>query len=374
MQQLAARYTALMQAAIDAIVLIDQQGLIVDINPATLHMFGYGKDDLIGHNVSCLMPAPYRAEHDGYLARYHQQGNPRIIGIGREVMAQRRDGSIFPIDLTVGEIRSAESDGYVGFIRDLTSRKAIEAKLAERENELVQQRERIAEVGQQGMLAELASGISHEINQPLAAISTYAQACRRMAADPVANSALIAQTLEKINQQAERAGKVVHSMRRLVRHQGVDAQSLRVNALLEDVESLLAIDPRKLQIRCTLDPADARVQGDETQLQQVLVNLVRNAYEACAASSPEVQVELRSQVLSRDWIELAVLDRGPGVASHMVDQVFQPFVTGRQEGLGLGLSISKSIVDAHGGELSFRPREGGGTCFTILLPREGECA
>lgn len=374
MQQLAARYTALMQAAIDAIVLIDQQGLIVDINPATLQMFGYGRDDLIGHNVSCLMPAPYRAEHDGYLARYHQQGDPRIIGIGREVMAQRCDGSVFPIDLTVGEIRSAESDGYVGFIRDLTSRKAIEAKLAARENELVAQRERIAEVGQQGMLAELASGISHEINQPLAAISTYAQACRRMAADPVANSALIVQTLEKINQQAERAGKVVQSMRRLVRHQGVEAQPLRVNALLEDVESLLAIDPRKLQVSCTLDAADARVQGDETQLQQVLVNLVRNAYEACAQSSPRVQVELRSQVLSRDWVELAVLDRGPGVAAHMSDQIFQPFVTGRQEGLGLGLSISKSIVDAHGGELSFRPREGGGTCFTILLPREGEDA
>ena len=374
MQQLAARYTALMQAAIDAIVLIDQQGLIVDINPATLQMFGYGRDDLIGHNVSCLMPAPYRAEHDGYLARYHQQGDPRIIGIGREVMAQRCDGSVFPIDLTVGEIRSAESDGYVGFIRDLTSRKAIEAKLAARENELVAQRERIAEVGQQGMLAELASGISHEINQPLAAISTYAQACRRMAADPVANSALIVQTLEKINQQAERAGKVVQSMRRLVRHQGVEAQPLRVNALLEDVESLLAIDPRKLQVSCTLDAADARVQGDETQLQQVLVNLVRNAYEACAQSSPRVQVELRSQVLSRDWVELAVLDRGRGVAAHMSDQIFQPFVTGRQEGLGLGLSISKSIVDAHGGELSFRPREGGGTCFTILLPREGEDA
>ena len=224
------------------------------------------------------------------------------------------------------------------------------------------------------MLAELASGISHEINQPLAAISTYAQACRRMAADPVANSALIVQTLEKINQQAERAGKVVQSMRRLVRHQGVEAQPLRVNALLEDVESLLAIDPRKLQVSCTLDAADARVQGDETQLQQVLVNLVRNAYEACAQSSPRVQVELRSQVLSRDWVELAVLDRGPGVAAHMSDQIFQPFVTGRQEGLGLGLSISKSIVDAHGGELSFRPREGGGTCFTILLPREGEDA
>ncbi len=369
MQQLAARYTALMQAAIDAIVLIDRQGLIVDINPATLHMFGYGKDELIGRNVSCLMPAPYRAEHDGYLSRYGQEGKPRIIGIGREVMAQRRDGSVFPIDLTVGEILSAGSAGYVGFIRDLTTRKAIEAKLAERENELVQQRERIAEVGQQGMLAELASGISHEINQPLAAISTYAQACRRLAADPVANAAVIVQTLEKISQQAERAGKVVHSMRRLVRHQGVETQPLKLSDLLQDVESLLAIDPRKLQIGCTLDPADPQVQGDETQLQQVLVNLVRNAYEACAQSAQRVQVELRSQVLSRDWVEVAVLDRGAGIAEQLSDQIFKPFVTGRQEGLGLGLSISKSIIDAHDGELSFRPREGGGTCFTILLPR-----
>lgn len=374
MQQLAARYTALMDAAIDAIVLIDRKGLIVDANPATLRLFGYAKTDLIGHNVSCLMPEPYRAEHDGYLGRYMNEGQPRIIGIGREVLAQRCDGSVFPIDLAVGEIRSEHASGFVGFIRDLTTRKAIEAKLAAREKELVQQRERIAEVGQLGMLAELASGISHEINQPLAAISTYAQACRRLAADPVANADVIVQTLEKINQQAERAGKVVHSMRRLVRHQGVESHTLAINGLLAEVESLLALDPHKLKITCDLDASDPCVQGDETQLQQVLVNLVRNAYEASVAAPYTVQVELRSRVLSRDWVEVAVLDRGDGVPEHLVGQVFSPFVTGRKDGLGLGLSISKSIVDAHGGDLSCRAREGGGTCFTMLLPRAGEGA
>lgn len=372
MQQLAARYTALMDAAIDAIVLIDRQGQIIDANPATSHLFGYDKADLIGRNVSFLMPEPYRAEHDGYLGRYLSEGQPRIIGIGREVLAQRCDGSVFPIDLAVGEIRSEDASGFVGFIRDLTTRKAIEAKLADREQELVQQRKRIAEVGQQGMLAELASGISHEINQPLAAISTYAQACRRLAADPVANTDVIVQTLEKIHQQAERAGKVVHSMRRLVRHQGVEAQALAVNALLAEVNSLLAMDARKLQIVCDLEPANPWIQGDETQLQQVLVNLVSNAYEASVGSQGVAQIELRSRALSRDWVEIAVLDRGDGIPEQLADQVFRPFITGRKEGLGLGLSISKSIIDAHGGDLSCRAREGGGTCFTILLPRMGD--
>ncbi len=373
MSQSRARYAALLEAAVDSIVLIDRRGMIRDVNAVTLRLFGYRREELVGHNVSILMPDPYHSEHDQYLARYLREGEPRVIGIGREVVGKKKDGQVFPIDLAVGEIEDHGISGFVGFIRDLTERKAIEAQLQRREQEAALHRDKLAHAGRLGMLAELATGIAHEINQPLSAISSYAQACRRLLAAPQGDARLIEETLEKINQQAERAGKVVQGIRRLVRQQAPVNVSVDINAVLREIEPLLAINAQRLglQLRLELDPDAGSTNGDAVQLQQVVVNLVHNGVDASHAAGRHEDIVISSEALGEDWVQIQVLDRGAGVPAELAEQVYEPFFTSKPDGIGLGLSISRTIVEAHGGEMRCQARPDGGSCFSVLLPRLG---
>jgi two-component system, LuxR family, sensor kinase FixL len=362
------RLNALLDAAVDAMILIDPRGRITRFNRAAQKIFGYAEAEVLGRNVSMLMPEPYRSEHDGYIGRYESTGERRIIGIGREVVAQRKDGSTFPIDLSVGEFRATGEllpdgqHGFVGILRDLTERKA-----QTREAEGL--RSRLAHAGRLGTLGEMVSGIAHEVNQPLTAISNYASACRRMVQAGRITDTELTGTLDKISTQAERAGQVIRGLRALLRKRDETREAVDCNRLIRDVTRLVEFEVRQADFLLELDltPAVPPVLADGIQIQQVVLNLIRNALDAMTERATGHTVEVASAV--RDgFVEIRVADCGPGLTPEAAQRLFEPFFTTKQQGIGLGLSICKSIVNAHGGELTAASRVGGGAEFQVRLP------
>jgi len=381
------RLGALLDAAVDPMILIDPRGSITRFNAAAERIFGYSAAEVLGRNVSMLMPDPYQREHDGYLERYNRTDNPRIIGIGREVVALRKDGSTFPIDLSVGEFRRGpsaearrESDqgehGFVGILRDITARKEQERQLRSNAealqrmfSEAEELRARLTHAGRLGTLGEMVSGIAHEVNQPLTAIASYASACRRLLQSGQSDPAELAAVLDKISAQAERAGQVIRGLRTLARREEAMRDRLDVNQLVADVARLVTFEFRTAGWRLDLQlaPELPPVLCDGVQIQQVVLNLLRNAIEAMSETAGGDTVELVTE-LQAGQVQVRVSDRGTGVAPDVVDRLFQPFHTTKPEGMGLGLSICKSIIAAHGGELRYEPHAGGGAIFTIRLP------
>lgn len=351
------RFAALMDAAVDAIIVIDQHGLIQEFNPAAQRMFGYAPEEVLGHNVSLLMPAPYAADHDAYLQRYNATGEARIIGIGREVQARRQDGSVFPIDLSVGEVKEAGATFFVGIIRDISERQ-----------EARELRQRLTHVTRLSTLGEMASGIAHEMNQPLTAIVTYAQAARRL--QEKGDTAELDQVLDKIAKQAERAAAIIRQMRNFVRRQDREQQVVEVAELVHGVIQFLQMDTGRRNI-----PIDPRMVDDlpplivdTVQIQQVLLNLVLNAMDATEAAGSQQAVQVLARLEPGDQVQFDVIDRGCGVSADHESQLFTPFFTTKAAGMGMGLPICRSIVQAHGGQLHYLPNPDGGSIFRFTLP------
>lgn len=359
-----AQFQALLDAAVDAIVLIDERGSILAFNRSAESLFGYTAAEVTGHNVRMLMPEPYRAEHDEYIQRYLESGEARIIGIGREVTAQRKDGSCFPIDLSVGEI--ADDTGparFVGIIRDLTERKVVE-------QEIVEQRERLAHLTRLGTIGEMTTAIAHEINQPLTAISTYAQASERLLRSGTSDKAELASTLHKIGEQARRAGEVIRHLRRLVKQRDSETEIADLNELIHDLLHLARVDTRAqgLSIRTELADRLPAIEVDGIQIQQVILNLIRNAVDAMAEWRADDTLIIQSVALDKNWVEVRVIDSGPGIPNQVLERLFEPFVTTKPDGLGVGISICRSILNSHGGELYFDRNRPAGTVARFTLP------
>jgi two-component system sensor kinase FixL len=484
-----AQFDALLEAAVDAIILIGTDGRITQFNHAAERLFGYSAEEVIGQNVNCLMPEPYRTEHDGYLHRYQDTGEARIIGIGREVAARRKDGSVFPIELSVGEAKRHGTRGFVGIIRDLTQRKEYEERLRQQSEELrltfeaaptpivicdsghqviganpamvellgfaeqellsrncreiiepedigifdahiggqavaespgielrlvrrdgslvyvlvhgglvydgdgVPQfrvmslmdrtsqiaaereandlRNRLAHVTRLNTLGEMATGIAHELNQPLSAITNYANASRRLITGGRAELPEIVDTLEKIVVQASRAGEVIRRLRSMLVQREYTREACRVSDLVEDVVHLMELELRERDIRLELDVGGITAEPslDRVQIQQVLLNLVRNAVDAMAGdgSRPEIRIAIRQAARQ---VEISVSDNGVGIGEAAAKRLFEPFYTTKPQGLGMGLAICRSIVEAHGGTLGFANNPQGGATFTVSLPVE----
>ncbi|THD03346.1 hypothetical protein B1810_11170 [Panacagrimonas perspica] len=470
-------------------ILIDRKGTITRFNPAAERLFGYAEAEIVGSNVRMLMPQPYRDEHDGYLSRYLDTGEKRIIGIGREVMASRRDGSQFPIGLSVGEFRVGVESGFVGILRDDSERHAQESRLRRKAEQLrlllehaptpvvvtdpegriqnanaacvnllgydieslrqmrlyelvesndrdqiltdfeqaraggetrqhevslrhrkghslpvlfysgcgrdeagrpllfiaelidrtaLQQatheadrlRDRLAHAARLGMLGEMVSGIAHEVNQPLTAISNYASACRRMLNAGQTTPAELIEVLEKISRQAERAGQVIRGLRAMVRQREHERELLYLNPLVEEVIQLAEIDLHGTSHRLEFDlaPHLPHFLGDGVQIQQVLMNLIRNAAEAMREAGSGEEIRVATGMGKDGMLELCVSDQGPGVATAIEGRLFDPFLTTKPQGMGLGLSICKSIVQAHAGDLTYSTASTGGARFLVRLP------
>jgi two-component system sensor kinase FixL len=487
-------YRAILEAAVDAIIVIDHQGTIEDFSLKAQQLFGYAPEEVIGRNVSMLMPEPHRGAHDGYMRHYMETGERRVIGRGREVTALRKDGSEFPCDLSVGQVEGVDPPRFVGFLHDITARKESEEQLqrSEAELRLAQElanlgnyvmhagggghdyyspqlhrilgvepgdpsiaredylgrwvhpadRKRVAEAfarmdtghspldieyqvvlrdgtvrhlhhlaqavldgdnrvvkyigtihditdrrraeddarvlqerlthfSRLSTMGEMAAGLAHEINQPLSAIATYARACQRLIAQPDSDTDDVVAALEQINAQALRAGEVIRRLRNFVKNREVKREPVDCARLLEDLSTLAETDARLHNIRLRLECVESlpTVYADPIQLQQVVLNLVRNAIDAMVEAPEDRREVVLSTRLDADGeVEVTVADRGTGLAPEATEHLFNPFFTTKASGTGLGLAISRSIVRAHGGRLWHTPNDDCGVRFHFTLP------
>jgi two-component system sensor kinase FixL len=484
---------ALLDAAVDAVILIDARGRIEVFNHAAERLFGYAALEVIGQNVKMLMTDKDRNQHDAYLERYRRTGVPHIIGVGREVEGRRNDGTVFFALLSVGRIAKAEPPRYVGFIQDLTLRRhALAAVVWERDRanryleavqtilvaldsdrrvtlinrkgqeilgadetallgadwfeavvppeersgavmqfeafiarephrphyteypvrtasgalrliawryvvvedpsggvtgilcsgddvtdarhaevEAREARERMMHVSRLATMGEMATGISHELNQPLAAITSYAQAASRLLARPEPQLGDVGEALEQIAAQALRAGEIIRRLRSLVRNHETQREPTHINSLIEELGTLTRADARMNDVRVTLQlaPELPPINLDAIQIQQVLLNLVRNAVQALEFSeSSDREIVIRTGMNADGEVEVQVRDTGPGVSADMLARLFLPFATTKIDGTGLGLAISRSIIEAHKGRLDYTANAPCGACFVIRLP------
>jgi two-component system sensor kinase FixL len=488
---------ALLDATVDAVIIIDARGQVESFNRSGERLFGYVAGEVIGRNVSMLMTENDRVSHDSYMGRYMSTGVPHIIGIGREVDARRKDGTVFPVFLSVGQIAGSEPPRFVGLLHDITLRR--EAMMAirrerdranmyleiaqvillalspERRVQLINRKgcdtlglremdllgrdwleaavpadqhplvlaelatlatnsdgeeryfehdvraadgvrrliawrclpmrnaegrlmgffasgeditdsrraaeasalaqQRITQVGRLATMGEMAAGIAHELNQPLAAIANYANAAMRLTAtadfaalDPDGDVRL---ALDQISGQALRAGEIIRRLRALVQNRETRHEVAAINELIAEVLGFTQSDARHHEVRVIRELANdlPLAMLDRVQVQQILLNLIRNAIEALA----ECPVETRDlRVISAhdgiDTLTIEVQDRGPGVPAELAERIFDPFCTTKSNGTGLGLPISRTIAEAHDGKLFYQPAAGGGSRFILQLP------
>jgi len=359
-------FRALLDAAVDGIVVIDYRGEIQAFSRSAERLFGYQAQDLLGRSVNMLMTEEDRAAHDAYLARYVASREPHIIGKGRQVTARRKDGSVFPAFLSVGVVPGVEPPSFVGFVQDLTARRRSE-------EEARRLQERLWHVSRFATLGEIASGIAHELNQPLAAIANYAQACDRLMSRADADLEEVRGALREITSQAVRAGDIIRRLRGLARHPDGQRESTDINLLILELSDLVHSDAKAhdVQYRVELSEGLPLLELYRTQIQQVILNLVRNGIESLAETKryPR-EVVIRTTPANRD-VEVTVSDTGPGVPPAVVPRLFDPFYSSKPAGTGLGLAISRTIVARHHGSLNYRPNVPAGACFVLRLPLNG---
>ena len=484
-----------MEAAVDAVIVIDHRGRIQAINDAVHRTFGYRTDELLGENVSVLMPDPDRGNHDQYLANYLRTGVAKIIGRGRQIIARRKDGGLFPAYLSVGRIPDVGLPRFVGLVRDATpeheamtllrmerdranaylelneallmslgpDRRVLEVNARgsellgmareeihgrdwidffpddyERErarilldsalaNDSSREREfdaivhgerrriywrciarrqvdsapggwlcsgldvtdrvqrdehanlahdRVIRVASLTAMGEMAAGIAHELNQPLGAITTYASACENYLAKPQPDYEALREGVREIGAEAERAARVIGRIVQLARgDQHQTREPTDVNALVEELRIVLTADARDygVRMRIAIAPRLPRVDANPAQLQQVILNFARNAFEALAENPPgDRELEISTAMTEDGDVEIRVCDNGPGVSPAILDRLFHPFTTTKKAGTGLGLTISQTVARAHGGSIILRPQEPHGAGFALRLPRREE--
>jgi two-component system sensor kinase FixL len=334
---------------------------------AAERLFGYAPEEVIGRNVSMLMPSPYRERHDGYLQRYLATGERRIIGIGRLIVGQRKDGSTFPIELAVGEVHSGARRFFTGFIRDLTERQQTQKRMQELQAELVHMSRFTA-------LGEMASALAHELNQPLSAIANYLNGSRRLLATRQEEvMPTVAEAVEHAMEQALRAGQIIRRLRDFVSRGESVRRFEDLPKLIEEAGALALVGVKEMGVRVSfaLDPKADCVFVDRIQIQQVLLNLIRNALEAMQECA-ERELVLATRRAGGDLIEISVADTGPGIAPEIAARLFQPLFTTKAQGMGIGLPISRTIIEAHGGRLWAEPNPAGGTVFRLTLKSDAE--
>ena len=348
----------------DAMVVIDEIGTILSFSAAAEKMFGYEESEVVGENVSMLMPSPDRERHDGYLGHYRKTGQRKIIGIGRVTTARHRDGYSFPIELSIGEAWVGKKRIFTGFIHDITQRQKDQLRLQGLQSDL-------AHVGRVSEMGTLASSLAHELNQPLTAIANYCETLRYLLASTPNEETLtvVRQALDDSAGQAVRAGQIVRRLRDFVSHGETERKIESLPRLIAEANALALVGSREhgIEVHVQLDPKADQVFVDRIQIQQVLVNLIRNAIDAMMDGAVR-NLTIRTDFELTDFMRVSVEDSGSGISEAVEAELFQPFVTSKKSGMGIGLSICRTIVEAHGGRIWFEPAATGGTLFHFTLP------
>ena len=354
---------AILDAVPDAMIIIDERGHIQSFSASAEKQFGWPAAEIEGRNVNVLMPSPYREAHDGYVERYRKTGERRIIGIGRVVVGERKDGSTFPMELSVGEMRTEGARFFVGFVRDLTERQDAARRLQDLQSELLH-------ISRLSAMGEMASTLAHELNQPLSAIANYLKGCRRLLDAAALDRERFGQALDKAGDQALRAGQVIRRLRDFVQRGETDRDMEKLSTLIEEASALALVGAKQqgVEVRYRFSPEIDEVLVDKVQIQQVVLNLIRNALDAMEVTEHR-ELVISTERTPDDHVLVAVADTGPGISPEIMKQLFQPFVTTKRSGMGVGLSISRTIIEAHGGRIWAEPNGGRGTVFRFTLRR-----
>ncbi len=363
------RYQSILDTAVEGIVSIDGRGNIESFNRAAEQMFGYSASEAIGNNVSMLMASPDREQHDTYLQRYQTARSGTVVGRNREVQGQRKDGSLFPLDLAVAEVLLPGRASFTGILRDISLRKQAEAEAAQRLSEL-------AHATRLHSMGQLAIGLAHEVNQPLTAIVSRAQASVRMIATGRADFEHLGESMQEIAAQGERAATLIRRLHRFVEKDHPDKHEYDLSISVIEVLQLMQheLQTHHVTVQTRIASELPRVLIDRIQIEQILVNLLHNAIDAMESATPasrELTVVLESMTLMQHGVQLSVLDCGPGLNPKQAQQVFEPFYSTKSQRLGQGLSICRQIAEAHAGRI-WAEASGIGGVFRLWLPQGHE--
>jgi two-component system sensor kinase FixL len=358
----AAQLRSVLNSIPDAMVVIDGKGIMQSFSTTAEAMFGYSEAEAVGQNVSVLMPSPYRERHDSYLARYAATGEKKVIGRGRVVVGLRKDGTTFPMELAVGEVTSGSAPLFTGFLRDLTERQATQQRLQDMQAELIHMSRFTA-------MGEMASTLAHELNQPLTAVTSYLNGCRRLLnGTESVHNLMLRDAIDRAADQALRAGQIIRRLRQFVARGESERNVESLPRLIEEAGALALVGVKETGVKVSfeLDRAAQFVLADKVQIEQVILNLIRNAIEAMQETERR-ELVVSTVVQPPDMVEIRVADTGPGIAPEIASQLFHPFVTTKPNGMGVGLSISRTIIEAHGGRVWAEPNPEGGTIFRLTL-------
>lgn len=353
--------SSILQSVPDAMIVIDDRGIIMAFSRAAETLFGYKSEDVVGENIKCLMTDTDQSHHDQYIRNYLTTGERQIIGIGRIVEARLANGDSIPVELKIGEANIGERKLFTGFIRDITEKQANVHRIGELQAEL-SNFSRLSAVG------TMASAMAHELNQPLTAVANYLEAARDMLDDPSSDDlAMVQEAMAAAAEQSIRAGQIVRRLRDYVSRGELDLRPFPLKEIIDDAVTIakVGIDGPLARVVLRLDDPDVKVMADRLQLRQVFANLVRNAIEALAETeNPQVWIHGR-QVGEEIIVE--VRDNGPGLSEDLLHSPFEAFQTTKATGMGLGLSICQTIVEAHGSSIQVASEPGTGACFTFTL-------
>ncbi|OUT59086.1 MAG: hypothetical protein CBB71_11185 [Rhodopirellula sp. TMED11] len=365
---------AIMQTAVDAIIVINRRGQISHLNPATAVMFGYDSEELIGQNVSLLMDQPDRDQHDGYLQHYQDTRQAKIIGVGREVTGRRHDGTLFPVHLAVSEIKTGSETYYAGIVRDISDLKQAQLELAE-SNRLLEQRVRerteqlrqieaqLARAERLAMLGEISGGIAHEVRNPLNAVRTSIYYLLN-ATQPTAQKQ--AEHLQRIDRQVTKIDKVIRTLTSIAKGPQPNSAACDLIELLDDVIDSITV-PASISLEKRLDQPELIADVDANQMAIVFRNLLQNAIEAMPDGG-QLVIETSAHPKHR----MRLIDTGMGITAEDLLKITEPLFSTKSDGMGLGLSICMALLQKNNVDANITSEPGQGTCFELTFLNQGD--
>ncbi len=350
-------------AALDGMVVINAAGTVLLYNAACERLFGYSAQEVLGNNVNLLMTPRDRGNHDTYIRNYLRTGRARVIGKGRDVTGRRKDGTTVPLRLSVGELRDdANEPLFIGTLHDLTETLRTRARIAELQSELMQ-------VARANAVGEMGSALAHELTQPLSAVVGFVEASAALLDRAGGKaSAKVREYMDQAVTQSLRAGDVVRLLREFTARGDTERSVKDINVVVEETCRLAtlgtAADGIDLELNLAADLPPVLI--DHVQIQQVVLNLVRNSVDALSdVEAPTIAV---ATAPGQEAVEVVVNDNGPGLSPEIRERVFEPFVSSKPDGIGIGLSICRTIVEAHGGRIGVDSDTDRGTAFRFSVP------